>query len=45
MTDYGPEYYIHYKNWKKRWDEWVDEEDLLEVNDINLGHMERRNKG
>ncbi|XP_022182641.1 chromatin modification-related protein EAF3-like isoform X2 [Myzus persicae] len=35
------QYYIHYKGFKAKWDEWLDEEELLEVNAINLGHKRR----
>lgn len=37
------EYYIHYKNFSSRFDEWVDSNQVLEVNEINLGHMKRLN--
>jgi len=41
-TDDGNiEYFIHYIGWNNKWDEWVDSDDVLEVNEINLGHMER----
>lgn len=35
------QYFIHYKGWKKNWDEWVDEDELLEINDTNLDHQQR----
>lgn len=43
MTDSGPEYFIHYTNWRRTWDEWVDENRVIEVNNINLAHMNRFN--
>ncbi|CAH1732720.1 uncharacterized protein LOC114132806 [Aphis gossypii] len=42
LTDDGEkQYFIHYKGWKTTWDEWVDEDELLEINEINLGHQQR----
>ncbi|TPX44509.1 hypothetical protein SeLEV6574_g04461 [Synchytrium endobioticum] len=32
----GPHYYIHYKGWKNKWDEWVPEERVLKINEENL---------
>ncbi|KAI8988844.1 MRG-domain-containing protein [Pilobolus umbonatus] len=32
----GPYYYVHYKGWKRTWDEWVPETRLLVFNDENL---------
>jgi len=43
-NDQEKQYFIHYKGWKTTWDEWVDEDELLEINDINLGHQQRLKK-
>ncbi|CAG8458860.1 16677_t:CDS:10, partial [Cetraspora pellucida] len=32
----GPHYFVHYKGWKKTWDEWVPEERVVKYNDANL---------
>lgn len=29
-------YYVHYKGWNGKWDEWVPELRILEINDANL---------
>ncbi|KAI9724223.1 MAG: Esa1p-associated factor [Chrysothrix sp. TS-e1954] len=29
------EYYLHYKGWKKTWDEWVEEKDVYKNNEEN----------
>ncbi|PKC04662.1 chromatin modification-related protein EAF3 [Rhizophagus irregularis] len=34
--DTGPHYYVHYKGWKKTWDEWVPEERVVKHNEANL---------
>lgn len=34
-----PIYYIHYKGWKSKYDEWVYESVLLDVNDKNMKKM------
>lgn len=34
------EYFIHYKGWKKKWDEWVDDETVLVKNLTNIIYME-----
>jgi len=34
--DNGPHYYVHYKGWKQKWDEWVPETRVLKYNDVNL---------
>ncbi|GES81369.1 MRG-domain-containing protein [Rhizophagus clarus] len=34
--DIGPHYYVHYKGWKKTWDEWVPEERVVKHNEANL---------
>ncbi|XP_025191978.1 nuA4 complex subunit EAF3 homolog [Melanaphis sacchari] len=41
-TDYGEnQYFIHYRGWKSSWDEWIDENEALEINPINCRHRER----
>lgn len=30
-------YYLHYKGWSPKWDEWVSNERIMEYNDDNLG--------
>lgn len=30
-------YFLHYKGWNNKWDEWVSSERVLEFNDDNLG--------
>lgn len=30
-------YFLHYKGWSSKWDEWVSTERILELNDANLG--------
>lgn len=30
-------YFLHYKGWSSKWDEWVSTERILELNDDNLG--------
>ncbi|PVV00120.1 hypothetical protein BB559_000097 [Furculomyces boomerangus] len=32
----GPHYLIHYKGWKRSWDEWVDDSRILKWSDENL---------
>ncbi|KAI8140154.1 MRG-domain-containing protein [Fennellomyces sp. T-0311] len=32
----GPYYFVHYKGWKRTWDEWVPETRVLRWNDSNL---------
>lgn len=32
---------VHYIGWKTRWNEWVTEDLLLPVNDVNLDLMKR----
>ncbi|KAJ3120184.1 Mortality factor 4-like protein 2 [Nowakowskiella sp. JEL0407] len=34
--DNGPFYFIHYKGWKARWDEWVSEKRVMKFNDENI---------
>jgi len=34
--DNGPHYYVHYKGWKQKWDEWVPESRVMKYNDVNL---------
>lgn len=31
-----PNYFVHYANWNKSWDEWVPESRVLKYNDANL---------
>ncbi|XP_060857246.1 uncharacterized protein LOC132934873 [Metopolophium dirhodum] len=41
-TDYGEnQYFVHYKGFKNKWDEWSDEDDILPINQINISHKER----
>lgn len=41
-TDDGViQYFIHYKGFKNRWDEWCDEDDILPIDEINISHKER----
>ncbi|XP_003246257.1 nuA4 complex subunit EAF3 homolog isoform X2 [Acyrthosiphon pisum] len=41
-TDYGEnQYFVHYKGFKNKWDEWSDEDNILPINEINMGHKER----
>jgi len=32
----GPHYYVHYKGWKVKWDEWVSESRIMKFNEMNL---------
>ncbi|POW11794.1 hypothetical protein PSTT_05067, partial [Puccinia striiformis] len=32
----GSQYWVHYKGWKQKWDEWVNESRLLKLNEENL---------
>ncbi|WAQ83962.1 hypothetical protein PtA15_4A413 [Puccinia triticina] len=32
----GNQYWVHYKGWKQKWDEWVSESRLLKLTDENL---------
>jgi len=44
-TDYGEnQYFIHYKGWKTTWDEWIDENEVLEKSFTNYGHQARLQK-
>ncbi|XP_060844053.1 uncharacterized protein LOC132924014 [Rhopalosiphum padi] len=44
-TDYGEnQYFIHYKGWKTTWDEWIDENEVLEMSYTNYGHQARLQK-
>jgi len=38
------QYFIHYKGWNSRWDEWVDHGRLLKINEGNLQIMNEQNK-
>ncbi|GBL49025.1 hypothetical protein CJI97_005159 [Candidozyma auris] len=33
----GDAYFLHYKGWSPKWDEWVSNERVMELNDDNLG--------
>ncbi|CAG8655580.1 683_t:CDS:10, partial [Acaulospora morrowiae] len=37
----GPHYFVHYKGWKKTWDEWVPEERIVKYNDANLARQKQ----
>ncbi|EPB90385.1 hypothetical protein HMPREF1544_02751 [Mucor circinelloides 1006PhL] len=37
----GPHYYVHYKGWKKSWDEWVPESRVLRWSEENLQMQSR----
>ncbi|KAI8097456.1 MRG-domain-containing protein [Halteromyces radiatus] len=37
----GPLYYVHYKGWNKKWDEWVDDTRILSWNEENLALQQR----
>ncbi|TPX30839.1 hypothetical protein SmJEL517_g05687 [Synchytrium microbalum] len=32
----GPHYFVHYKGWKPKWDEWVPEERVLKTTEENM---------
>ncbi|RKP02219.1 hypothetical protein CXG81DRAFT_11056 [Caulochytrium protostelioides] len=32
----GPQFFVHYKGWKQKWDEWVPLDRVLKWNDANL---------
>jgi len=32
-------YFIHYNGWNERWDEWVDDTSIMEINEENLKHQ------
>lgn len=34
-------FFLHYKGWNSKWDEWVTEERTLEINEENLGFQKR----
>ena len=36
MGAIGPQYYVHYKGWKEKWNEWVSAERLLKKTPQNL---------
>ncbi|KAH6902543.1 MRG-domain-containing protein [Coprinopsis sp. MPI-PUGE-AT-0042] len=35
----GMHYFVHYKGWKRTWDEWVPASRLLKMNEQNLAHQ------
>lgn len=39
-----PKYFVHYKGWNNRWNEWVHEDRLLVINKDNLKLMKTVNK-
>lgn len=39
----SPLYFVHYKGWNNRWDEWVDDSRLLELNAANRKQAETNN--
>ncbi|CAG8501408.1 819_t:CDS:10 [Diversispora eburnea] len=39
--DKGPHYFVHYKGWKKTWDEWVPEERVVKHNEANLARQKQ----
>ena len=55
MGAIGPQYYVHYKEWKEKWNEWVPAERLLKKTTENLKlqaclkaahpHLSRRGPG
>lgn len=32
-------YFLHYVGWNRRWDEWVDDDQILAVNLISMRKM------
>lgn len=34
-----PQYFIHYKGWNSKWEEWVGDDRVLALNAINLEKM------
>jgi len=36
VRESGPHYFVHYKGWKVKWDEWVSESRIMKFNEINL---------
>lgn len=35
------QYFVHYKGFKKKYDEWINEDDILQINQNNMEHKER----
>jgi len=35
------EYFIHFKGFNSKWDQWIDYGEVLEINDTNVGHKKR----
>lgn len=33
------QYFIHYKGWNSKWEEWVDDDRVLAVNTANMNKM------
>ncbi|XP_050436321.1 mortality factor 4-like protein 1 [Adelges cooleyi] len=38
-TDGKAQYFIHYKGWNSKWEEWVDDDRVLAVNTVNMNKM------
>jgi len=39
MGDGRAQYFIHYKGWNSKWEEWVDDDRVLTVNTYNMNKM------
>lgn len=33
------QYFVHYKGWNSKWEEWVDDDRVLAVNTVNMNKM------
>ncbi|XP_050523418.1 mortality factor 4-like protein 1 isoform X4 [Daktulosphaira vitifoliae] len=38
-ADGKAQYFIHYKGWNSKWEEWVDDDRVLAVNTVNMNKM------
>lgn len=38
-SDGKAQYFIHYKGWNSKWEEWVDDDRVLAVNAVNMNKM------
>jgi len=38
-NDGKAQYFIHYKGWNSKWEEWVDDNRVLSVNAANMNKM------
>jgi len=38
-SDGKAQYFIHYKGWNSKWEEWVDDNRVLAVNTANMNKM------